>query len=173
VIDVPVLAEPGPAPIPDAPPAPALRGCLVRLGESLVAFDIASTREVSVFEDLTAVPRGPRHLLGVANLRGAIMPVIDVRPLLGLPAPRPARGATALVIVHGSLRAAVMIDAALGIEPFARVLPPTAPPGDRNGIVRGVVRWAGEPILLLDAARILDALRPRRLDLTPPSTEGD
>src|SRR5712664_4176329 len=78
-----------PSALPDA--SPALRACLFALSGARFAVDVRSAREVAVFDDLTAVPRAPRLLLGVANLRGTVVPIVDVGPLLDLPELRPAR----------------------------------------------------------------------------------
>ena len=68
---------------PDAPPTP--RACLFALAGARFAVDVRSAREVVVFDDITAVPLASPHLVGVANLRGTVMPIVDVRDMLGLP----------------------------------------------------------------------------------------
>jgi purine-binding chemotaxis protein CheW len=130
---------------------------------------------VAVFDELTIVPRGPAHLVGVANLRGAVMPIVDVRRLLGLPASPPGRSITALVIEEDAVRVAVIIEAALGIEPFPRIIPPErAGAGDRNGFVRGLLPWGEDLVPLLDTPRMLDALKieMRRVNQMQRQTPG-
>jgi len=140
---------------PDMGPrsAPSLRACLVVLAGSLFAVDVAHAREVAVFETITAVPRSASVLLGVANLRGVVVPIVDVRPLLGLPAHRPGALIKGLVVEAASMRAAVAIEAALGLEAFDRM----AGHG-RNGHVRGMLPRGGEMVALLDTPGLLTAL---------------
>ncbi|HEX9872735.1 MAG TPA: chemotaxis protein CheW, partial [Deferrimonas sp.] len=56
------------------------------LGESLFAVDVRQTKEILDFRRTTRVPQTPDYMLGVINLRGAVVPVIDLRRKLGLPA---------------------------------------------------------------------------------------
>lgn len=57
-----------------------------RLGEEVFALDITKVREVLDFTTLTKVPRMPAFMRGVINLRGAIVPVVDLRLKFGLTA---------------------------------------------------------------------------------------
>ena len=151
-----------------APPtvaAPAQRACLCTLGGSLFAVDVRSAREVAVFDGFTVVPRAAPCLVGVANLRGVIMPIVDARPLLGLPPHRASAVITGLVVEGGLLRAAIAIDAALGLEPFGDVIAPEQP-----GFVLGFLPRSDELIPLLDVPKILSALTVEMGKTSP--TEG-
>ncbi len=138
---------------PPAVPAAALRACLCALGSSRFAVDVRSAREVAVFDAFTVVPRAAPCLVGVANLRGVIMPILDIRPLLGLPAQRPGAVITGLVVEGALLRAAIAIDAALALEPFSEVFAPEQP-----GFVLGFLPRGDELIPLLDVPKVLSAL---------------
>jgi purine-binding chemotaxis protein CheW len=150
-----------PSVLPETPPA--LRACLFALSGSRFAVDVRSAREVAVFDELTVLPRAPRQVLGVANLRGTVIPIVDVGPLLGLPELRPARSVRTLVLRDGALLAAVAVDNVLGLEPFEAVLPAADPAAPRDHgphrLVAGWLTWADEPLALLDVPRILTVLR--------------
>jgi purine-binding chemotaxis protein CheW len=147
---------------PDAPPTP--RACLFALAGTRFAVDVRNAREVVLFEEITAVPRAPRHLVGVANLRGTVMPIVDVRELLGLPESRPGRTLRTLVVRDGAVQAALVVDTVLGLEPFEAVVPADSPtaPGMRGPrpLMTGWIQGAGEALPLLDVPKILAALRP-------------
>jgi purine-binding chemotaxis protein CheW len=149
-------------PAPDAPPAP--RACLFALAGARFAVDVRSAREVVLFDEITAVPRAPRHLVGVANLRGTVMPIVDARELLGLEEPRSGCTVRTLVVRDGAVQAALVVDTVLGLEPFEDVVPADSPAaaalaGPRP-LMAGWIQWAGETLPLLDVPRILAALRP-------------
>ena len=81
-------------PIPTMPAPPAgelaqseatVRVCLVSLCGELFAIDLRNVREVFEVESITPVPKMPPAFVGVANVRGVIVPLVDLRPLLGLP----------------------------------------------------------------------------------------
>ncbi len=97
---------------PDEAPAPGLgstRVCLIRLAGEFFALDLRNVRELFEVESITRVVGMPPALVGVANLRGVIVPVVDLRLMLGLPASGPAPG-FAVVIRHGTQEAAVLAE---------------------------------------------------------------
>lgn len=146
-----------------ASPLPERRACLVALGGARFAVDVRSAKEVVLFDEITVVPRAPRHLVGVSNLRGTVMPIVDVRALLGLAEAGPARSVRTLVVRDGALQAAVVVDTVLGLEPLEEVLPVDSPKaaglrGPRP-LITGWIRWANETLALLDVPKILASLR--------------
>lgn len=56
-----------------------------QLENEIFGVDILRVREIRGWSAVTGVPETPAHVLGVLNLRGAIVPVIDLRARLGLP----------------------------------------------------------------------------------------
>ena len=55
-----------------------------RLGEEVFALDIAQVREVLDYTAITRVPRMPEFMRGVINLRGSVVPVVDLRLKFGM-----------------------------------------------------------------------------------------
>ena len=77
--------------------------------------EILCVQEIKGWENVTRVPYTPHYLLGVMNLRGVIVPVIDLRVRFGLPA-RAMDGSTVVVVVrvrssHGEKTAGIVVDA--------------------------------------------------------------
>jgi purine-binding chemotaxis protein CheW len=132
----------------------------VTLGGRPFAVDVREAREVVMLEPLTAVPGAPAPLLGVANLRGSVLGVAEARPLLGLPALPVTPGSPALVLAVGNLEAAMPIDRVVGLDWFETPLPLEANDA-RPGAVfaAGLIPHADDYATLLDAGRLLDALR--------------
>ena len=93
--DDPVAAG---APGPSGDPAAAVGAVVLRLGGSRYAVDMADVAEVAPLPRVTRVPRTPTWLLGVANWRGRVLPVLDLRPLF----------ATSLVPLASSARLVVV-----------------------------------------------------------------
>jgi purine-binding chemotaxis protein CheW len=74
---------------PRAAAREALREVLVFiLGKEEYAVDILKVQEIRGYEKVTAIPSAPAYLKGVVNLRGTIVPVIDLRVRFGLAEPR-------------------------------------------------------------------------------------
>ena len=55
------------------------------LNGELFALDISKVREVLDYTKITKVPQMPEFMLGVINLRGSVVPVIDMRTKFGIP----------------------------------------------------------------------------------------
>ena len=149
----------GPASLPATGGLPARRACLFSLGGLGVAVDVAQAREVVVLDRYTAIPGAPDAVLGVTNLRGSIMPVVEVRPLLGLPARPPAPGAMAIVLVDGDWRAALAIDRVLGLAWFDEPEPLGESVGPVAAFATGALDHDGGRLPLLEAGRLLRAVR--------------
>ena len=85
------------------------RICLVTLGGELFAIDLRHVREVFEVESVTPVPGLSATIVGVANLRGTVMPLADLRPSLGIPAT--SSQPFVVVVRHGQQQVGVLIDA--------------------------------------------------------------
>jgi purine-binding chemotaxis protein CheW len=86
-----------------------LRVCLISLGGELYAVDLRSVGEVFEVESVTPVPGMPSALVGVANLRGVVIPLVDLRLILGLAVAGPPPP-FAVVIRHGSRQVGVLVE---------------------------------------------------------------
>jgi purine-binding chemotaxis protein CheW len=128
-------------------------------GERL-AIDIRWLRGVVVVEDQTVVPSAPPHLLGLANLRGSALPILDAGPALGLPA-RASRGRTpVLVVAAGDAQVGLAVDVVLGLESAGMVVPfAEGTPGPHLELGLGLVRRDDGVALLLNPPKVLNALR--------------
>jgi len=104
-------AAPAPAPAArDSTPCPLPAKVLrFRLGEGGYALDIQHVREIRSFELPTRVPGSNDEMRGVIDLRGTVVPVIDLRRRLGLQ-PECDGGAVVVAELHGRL-AGLVVDA--------------------------------------------------------------
>jgi chemotaxis signal transduction protein len=130
------------------------RACVVALAGFRFAIEVRYAREVVVFDEYTIVPLAPAHLLGVANLRGNIMPIVDVRPLLGMTPATVGREVRALVVERDAVPAAFLIDEVLGLEPVEGVVPPE----DSRDMIAGHLAREGGAVTLLDVRVVLGAM---------------
>jgi purine-binding chemotaxis protein CheW len=139
-------------------PTAVVRVCVFMLAGQVFALDVRRVREVAVFEEWTPVPLAPSHVLGLANLHGAVMPIVDARPVLGLPPRRTERRVRALRVTADGLEAALVIDGVTSLEAFTEVLEATDTPHAAWAV--GLVGDADRLIPLLDASKLLRAMRP-------------
>jgi purine-binding chemotaxis protein CheW len=89
-------------------PGRTSRVCLITVGGESFAIDLAHVREVFKLESITPVPGMPASLVGVANLRGTIIPVADLRPSLEVSSA--ATPKYAVVVQHGARQVGILID---------------------------------------------------------------
>ena len=87
----------------------ASRMCLITLGGELFAMDLGHVSEVFEVDSITPVPGAPSTLTGVANLRGAVIPLADLRPSLGLSVTESSLK-YAVVVRHGSQQVGILVD---------------------------------------------------------------
>lgn len=91
-----------------APSTASWRVCLVTMGGELFAVDLREVREVFEVDSITPVPGMPPALVGVANIRGTIVPLADLRLSLGASPSTTLR--YAIVVRHGSHPVGLLID---------------------------------------------------------------
>jgi purine-binding chemotaxis protein CheW len=129
------------------------RHVLFRVAEGRFALPLAAVREVVVTpEHFTRVPRAPAAVTGVINLRGRVVTVVDLRPVLGLGAAQ-APAPKLLLLDRGRRDLALGVSDVEGIEELRAL----SAGGGVDGLVRAVARLRGAEVSLLDA----DALDAR------------
>ncbi len=147
---------------PPAPEEPALERYIVfSLGRARYAVPIGAVIEVGSVPPVTPVPHLPPWVLGVINLRGEILSVVDLALFLGAAAEGPAMGR--LLVVRGAgpePYTGLVVDQVAGLASFAasRVVRAAALLDDPASIyLTGVVEQGGEVVAVLDVARLLAA----------------
>lgn len=84
-----------------------VRAAIVSLGGELFTIDLQNVREVFVVESITPVPGMPSGLVGVTNLRGSVVPLLDLRETIGLAAETVLK--YAVVVKHGNWQVGVQV----------------------------------------------------------------
>jgi purine-binding chemotaxis protein CheW len=128
-----------------------------KLDREVFAIDIAKVREVLEFQSMTHVPGTPGFLRGVINLRGNVVPVIDMRLKLGLGMTEKSVD-TCVVIAEVSIDGESIVLGALvdSVEEVidldgSRLAPPPAM-GDRTSckVIQGMGKRGEQFIMILD-----------------------
>ena len=119
--------------------------------------DVGWVREIIPWQQITRVPRTPPFVEGIINLRGHIIPVLDLRRRLGLPEGERDRRTRIVVVEREETVVGLVVDAvsevirlpAAAIEPPAQVLAVDA------GFVQGIARHGDRLILVLQPDQVL------------------
>jgi purine-binding chemotaxis protein CheW len=139
-------------------PGPELHLLTFVLEREEFGVPVTQVREVIRVSDITRVPQAPAHVRGVANLRGRILAVVELRSRLGLPpADLTPRSRVVVVEVRGRVLG-LMVDAVRQVTkvPEASVVPaPEEVISADVDYLRGVARWQSRLIILLDLEKAL------------------
>ena len=133
------------------------------LGAECFGVDVLSVREIRGWTAVTTIPHAPAGVLGVLNLRGAIVPILDLRLRLNLPAAE-VTSQTVIVVMSvgepaGPTIFGLVVDAVADVimlaEADVRPPPALASAGPAN-YVTGLGMVAGRMVILLNAAALAD-----------------
>jgi len=132
------------------------------LGDEEYGVPVLKAREIIKMMDVTPVPQTPRHVRGVINLRGRVIPVVDLRLKFGLP-PREAADRTCIIVVDaelpsGCVRMGVVVDGVsevLTLSGGEIEEAPTLGDGASHEELLGLAKVKGTVKILLDLDRVL------------------
>jgi purine-binding chemotaxis protein CheW len=132
-----------------------------RLADELFALDIGKVREVMDFASITKVPQTPDYLRGVINLRGSVVPVVDLRLKFGMTmAERTVNTCVIIVEVEMYGEKVVMGAMADAVQEVLDLAPDQIEPPPRIGtkmdtdFICGMGKHTGEFIIILDIDKI-------------------
>lgn len=148
---------------------------VVAFGSQRFGLPAAACREVLKLPRIVKVPRLPAHLPGIINLRGEIVAVTDLRPLLGLPLVEATASFRLVVIAAGALRTALLVERVEGMRAVAAATVATLAEGSTHAAANlfsgKLDDNEGRFLLLLDPQRLLE--RPDMLIDQKGSTIND
>jgi purine-binding chemotaxis protein CheW len=116
---------------------------------------------------VTHVPRAPQFMEGVINLRGQLIPIIDLRSRFGMPRAEHTKNTRIVVTEIGAKRVGMVVDSVSEVLrlPVDQVEPaPEMITGVDTEYIRGVGKIEDRLIILLDLARIISGAEKRELE---------
>ncbi len=136
-----------------------------RLRDESYGLDIGSVYEIIRFQECTAVPTAPTFVDGVINLRGRIIPVVDLASRFGLPRSA-TTGSTRIVVADArDTRVGLVVDGVtevLMVSEDAVQPTPEVASGYDSTYIRGIAKLGHELVILLDlGALFADQVRAR------------
>ena len=133
-----------------------------KLGNESYAIEITKVREVLDYTSTTQIPKTPKFMIGVINLRGNIVPVVDLRQILGMP-PSQIGNETCIIIteidtygeqlVLGAL--ADSVQEVMEISENAIGAPPKIGTGLRTEYLKGIGRQNDNFVMILNVDKVL------------------
>jgi purine-binding chemotaxis protein CheW len=139
-----------------------------QLGAELYGVDIARVHEIIRLQSITRVPRAPSFVEGVINLRGKVIPVVDLRRRFGLPIAEHSRATRTVVVEIGDQVVGIIVDS---VSEVLRVSTSTVEPpspvvaGIDSEYLHGIAKLPERLVILLDLDRVLAREERRALDV--------
>ena len=125
------------------------------------AFDVLRTREVLTIVKVTPLPSSLDFLTGVINLRGSVIPVVDLRRKFGLPAAADTVDTSIIIveIVSGGEKSVIgaVVDAVRSVmscDPAELEPPPRFGMRLNAGLVQAIAKRDGQFVIILDTDRV-------------------
>ena len=128
------------------------------LADETFALPVAPVREILRISSITRVPHAPHPIRGVTNLRGRVIPIIDLRIRLQLPEKEMTRSSRIVVVSSRGRLLGLLVDSVHQVVHLDLDL--VQPPPDdvmtaQSDYISGVYHVEDELVLLLDVDRVL------------------
>ncbi|MGH7457897.1 MAG: chemotaxis protein CheW [Longimicrobiaceae bacterium] len=145
-----------------------------RVGGQDFGLDVFSVHEILRHQPVTPVPKAPGFVEGVIDVRGTLVPVIDVRRRFEAPEAKVDAETRIVVVPFDGERLGLMVDAVsevLRLPDSQLSDPPSYVRGIAAEFIKGIVRGRGQLIIVLELDRVLSSqerIALQEADLTPP-----
>lgn len=120
--------------------------------------DIAAVEGIIKMQTITVVPRAPQFVEGVTNLRGKVLPVIDLRKRFGLPRGEASKDMRIVVVEMAGATVGIVVD---GVSEVLRVSEEAIEPPSPivttvdSSFIRGIAKVSERLVILLDLGKVL------------------
>ena len=131
---------------------------------------IDTVESIVKLQNITKVPHAPEFVEGVTNLRGTVLPVIDLRKRFGLSQEEATKDSRIIVVEVNQTKVGMTVDA---VTEVLRVQDENvAPPSPLvttidSAFITGIAKVADRLIILLDLARVLTSQEQEKLEAMP------
>lgn len=120
--------------------------------------DIAAVESIIKIQPITVVPHAPAFVEGVTNLRGSVLPVIDLRKRFGLPQEDSTKNSRIVVVAIQSTKVGMIVDAVsevLRVPEGAIEPPPPMVTSVDTAFITGIAKINDRLVILLDLGKVL------------------
>jgi purine-binding chemotaxis protein CheW len=129
-----------------------------RIGDQEFCVDIMQVREIRGWTPATPLPRTPSYIKGVINLRGAVLPIVDLGARLGLATTEPTARHVIMVVNVGSRTLGLLVEAVSDIINMSDDMVQPTPDiacDQVKSFVKGLFAIDGRMISLISLDRVL------------------
>ena len=152
------------ADVVDVLPEEEIRVCLFSMGEDTFAIPVDLLTEIIISQKIFHVPTTPPHVLGVINLRGNIVPIVDIRQALSL-SQQSVPGQIAIV-KQGTITLGIVVDNVFEVVGVPLGTVQTIPADysaqankNRSRFVKGIIKREAGVVALLNIEKVFDEIK--------------
>lgn len=147
---------------------PTLKIISFRLGDQVFCLDIMAVKEIRVWVKATPLPHSPDYVLGFINLRGRVIPVVDMAVRLGLPAVEPTEQSAIIVIDEGDRGVGILVESVsdmVSVKPEEMQPVPDVMSDEEKALTKGIVPVGEDMICFLDLKGLFDHVDVEDVDI--------
>ncbi len=131
---------------------------LCRVADAEYVLPAADVLQMESYSGATKVPGAQAQVAGLVQIRGRVVPVLDLRVLFGFPPIEPTINSRVVVMIHGERAIGLLVDSAREVLkiPAADFQPP--PPvvaQQTEGMVKAVAQAGSRLLMLIDFAKVI------------------
>ena len=144
---------------------------LFTLGGEHYGVDISRVREINEIQSITALPQAPPFIEGVINLRGQIIPVMNLRKRLGLPSADTNTESRIMVVQVGEQGLGLLVDDVREVIkiPADAVVPPSQfVTTERSRFLRAIAKVEDRLVVLFELDQLLTSQETDKLSTLEP-----
>ena len=139
---------------------------LFTLGNSLYGVPIEKVSEINKLGDITPLPKAPMYIEGVVNLRGNVVPVIDLRKRFGMEPVERTNKNKIIVLLIGKRLFGIVVDSVQEVVTLAKEsIEPTLPTasGIKSEFINSIGRYGERLVIILEISRIVTSVEEIKL----------
>ena len=142
---------------------------IFELGTENFGIDIASVEGINKMLEITKIPKAPDYMLGITNLRGSVLPVIDLQKRFGMNAETQTNETRIVVANMDGVKIGMVVSAVsevLTIDDSVIEPPPPMVSNVNSEFIIGVAKIDKRLVILLDLSKVLTVEEKTRLEQT-------
>jgi purine-binding chemotaxis protein CheW len=120
--------------------------------------DISAVEGIIKMQNITKMPQAPNYVEGITNLRGVVVPVMDLRRRFGLESQERTRDTRIVVVYMNSIKVGMIVD---GVSQVLRIQDDTIEPPPpmvttiNSAFIKGIAKLDNQLVILLDLSKVL------------------
>jgi purine-binding chemotaxis protein CheW len=141
---------------------------IFELGGEAYGVDIAIVEGIVKMQAITRMPHAPEYVEGVTNLRGSVLPVINLEKRFGIPPLQETHDTRIMIILMGGTKVGMIVDSVSEVLMIDESMVEPAPSlvsSTKTEFITGIAKIGTRLVMLLDLVRVFSAEDPDSLPL--------